>query len=175
MRSGDRTLKKQRTLRPTSNKVRVALFNILRAEIGGAVFLDLYAGTGAVGIDALVEGAAEVVFVEESRSSSGKVKALIEKLRLQDRARVFNRKAVPFIEWAELNSEAFDIIFLDPPYHTEEIMSALSAIGSSRILKQDGVVIAEHFVKRDLPDEFHTLHKIKDYHYGDTVLSFYRK
>ena len=175
MRPGDRTLKKQKTLRPTSNKVRGALFNILRAEIGGAVFLDLYAGTGAVGIGALEEGASEVFFVEESRGSAEKLRGLIEKMRLQQRATIVTRKAVPFIEWAELNSAVFDIIFLDPPYHTEEIMNALSAIGSSRILKQDGVVIAEHFVKRHLPDDFNTLHKIKDYHYGDTVLSFYKR
>ncbi len=69
----------------------------------------------------------------------------------------------------------FDIIFLDPPYNTDEIFYALSAIGRSSILIPNGMVIAEHFIKKQLPDNFDTLQKIKDYNYGDTILSFYIK
>ena len=78
-----------------------------------------------------------------------------------------------FIDWAELRGKTFDIVFLDPPYYTDEIMYALDAIGKSPILLQNGIVIAEHFRKKPLPDVFDRLHKIKDHKYGDTVLSYY--
>ncbi len=164
---------KERRIRPTSNKVREALFNILREKIINACFLDLYAGTGAVGIAALKEGASEVVFVESVRSYAVAIEALLKKLDFAGEASTITKKALPYIDWAEAGGVSFDIIFLDPPYHTDEIMSALTVIGKSRILAQDGIVIAEHFVKKLLPDRFNTLSKIKDYNYGDTVLSFY--
>ena len=172
---GNKIIKKRKTLRPTTGKVSEALFDILRMEIRDASFIDLYAGTGAVGIDALKEGASEVVFVEESKRNAEKISGLIEKLHLGERANVITKKVLPFIEWAELNGETFDIIFMDPPYHSDEILNALSAAGSSRILNDGGVVVAEHFAKRSLPDHINDLHKIKDYNYGDTVLSFYKK
>jgi 16S rRNA (guanine(966)-N(2))-methyltransferase RsmD len=165
--------KQRKTLRPTSNKVREALFNILREKTINAVFLDLYAGTGAVGLAALKEGASEVVFVESVRSYAGEIEALLEKSDFAGEASIITKKALPFIDWAEAGGLLFDIIFLDPPYHTDEIMSALTVIGKSRILANDGIIIAEHFVKKLLPDRFNTLNKIKDYNYGDTVLSFY--
>jgi 16S rRNA (guanine(966)-N(2))-methyltransferase RsmD len=168
-----KTFKKQKGLRPTTGKVREALFDILREKIENARFLDLYAGTGAVGIDALNEGASDVVFVEESSSYTKKISDLINKYRLTERASVFSKKVISFIERAELNKLSFDIIFLDPPYHTDEIFHTLSAIGRSNILNTDGIVIAEHFTKKQLPDRFDGLQKLKDYFYGDTILSFY--
>lgn len=167
--------KKRKTLRPTTGKVREALFDILRMEIREASFLDLYAGTGAVGIDALKEGASETVFVEESKSSARKINGLIDKLHFGERTKVITKKVLSFIEWAELNGNTFDIIFMDPPYHSDEILNALSALGTSQILNDGGVVIAEHFAKRSLPDDINDLHKVKDYNYGDTILSFYKK
>ncbi len=164
---------KERRIRPTSNKVREALFNILREKTINAVFLDLYAGTGAVGLAALKEGASEVVFVESVRSYAGEIEALLEKSDFAGEASIITKKALPFIDWAEAGGLSFDIIFLDPPYHTDEIISALTVIGKSRILANDGIVIAEHFIKVRLPDRFDKLSKIKDYNYGDTVLSFY--
>ena len=163
----------RKNLRPTSNKVREALFNILREKTFNSVFLDLYAGTGAVGIAALKEGASKVVFVESVRSYACEIEALFEKVDFAGEASIITKKALPFIDWAEAGGLSFDIIFLDPPYHTDEIISALTVIGKSRILANDGIVIAEHFVKKLLPDSFNTLSKIKDYNYGDTVLSFY--
>ncbi len=166
--------RKQNNLRPTSNRVREAIFDILRGNIEGTRFLDLYAGTGAVGLDALKEGAAEVIFVEESRRQCANISNVINKLHLPGRTEVINKKVLTFIEWAELEGVTIDIIFLDPPYHTEEINYALKAIGRSNILDQNGTVIAEHFSKRALPEKFDRLHKIKDYPYGDSILSFYR-
>lgn len=171
MKSGSRL----KSLRPTTAKVREALFNILRRKIENACFLDLYAGTGAVGIEALKQGASEVTFVEASRSSADDISKALSKFRFTVRARVITKKVLSFIEWAETNRTTFDIIFLDPPYHTEEILQVLSEIGRLNILRDNGLVIAEHFVKKQLPLEFNNLQKVRDYNYGDTVLSFYGK
>ncbi|GBD95494.1 MAG TPA: 16S rRNA (guanine(966)-N(2))-methyltransferase RsmD [Nitrospirae bacterium] len=170
-----KTFKKQKTLRPTTGKVREALFDILRGKIENTRFLDLYAGTGAVGIDALNEGAAEVVFVEESKGNAKKISEFMGEKRLSEKTAVITKKVLSFIDRAELNRFSFDIIFLDPPYHTDEIMHVLSAIEKSPLLKQKGIVIAEHFAKKKLPEKFDGLQKVKEYNYGDTVLSFYEK
>lgn len=111
-----RTTTKTKThpdLRPTSNKVREALFDILRSRIEGTRFLDLYAGTGAVGLDALKENVSEVMFVEESRRYSNSIGELIRNKHFTDKAKIINKKVLTFIEWAELESLSFDIIFPD--------------------------------------------------------------
>ncbi len=162
-------------LRPTSSKVREAVLNILGQRIQGARFLDLYAGTGAVGFEALSRGASEAVFVEISRKYTAGIQQTIKKCAFpSDNIQVFNKKSLSFIAWAVENVSSFDIIFLDPPYHTDEILDVLSAIGKSHVLRKEGVVIAEHFTKRQLPERFGGLHRIKDYIYGDSVLSFYK-
>ncbi len=160
-------------LRPTTGKVREALFNILRGKVEDSHFLDLYAGTGAIGIDALRERAANVVFVEKSIAYSNKIKALIDKQTFTGKAVVMNQNALSFIEWAKSNNMTFDIIFLDPPYHTEEVSLALTAIDSVNILDKGGTIIVEHFSKRKMPENLVTLQKIKDYNYGDSTLSLY--
>ena len=169
-----KTNKKKKTLRPTSGKVREALFDIMRGKIENARFLDLYAGTGAVGIEALNEGAGEVFFVEESRGNVRKIVERIKKYQDAHKTTVITKKAMSFIHWAALQELSFDIIFLDPPYHTDEIMHALAAVGPSHILAREGIVIAEHFTKNPLPDRLEGLRKVKEYHYGDTVLSFFQ-
>ncbi len=162
-------------LRPTSSKAREALFDILGQRIQGARFLDLYAGTGAVGLEAFSRGASEAVFVEISRKYTAGIKQTLTKCVFPSgNVQVLNKKTLSFIEQAEAAGSAFDIIFMDPPYHTEEIIHALSAIGMSHILRQDGVVVAEHFTKRQLPERFDRLQKVKDYRYGDTMLSLYK-
>jgi 16S rRNA (guanine(966)-N(2))-methyltransferase RsmD len=172
MKKGKQT--KGTSLRPTSNRVREALFDIIRSRVEGAVFLDLYAGTGAVGFNAINEGASKVFFVEAGKKNIIEINKLIEKKGIEEKTRVLTRKTVPFIEWAEEEGLSFDIIFLDPPYHTDEIIKAVSAIGRSNIIKESGIVAAEHFVKMKLPEQFGRLQRTKDYRYGDTVLSFYR-
>ncbi len=168
-------IKKQKNLRPTTGKVREALFNILRSSARNARFLDLYAGTGAVGIKALTEGASEAVFVEKNRECIKKIDKYIKKLGFSEKTNIVNRNVLSFIERAEMNNRTYDIIFLDPPYHEDEILQALSAIDKSAILGDNGIVIAEHFAKRQLPEKFDNLCKSRDYIYGDTVLSFYNK
>ena len=167
--------KKQKSLRPTTGKVRESLFNIIRGSIRNARFLDLYAGTGTVGFDALREGASATLFVDSSKACIKKIDALIQKHGLSEKAKSVHRNVLSFIERAEARSMTFDIIFLDPPYHTDEIIHALSAIDKSAILRDNGIVIAEHFTKKQLPDKFTDLYKSRNYDYGDTVLSFYER
>lgn len=170
-----KNIEKKRVVRPTTGKVREALFDILRGQVEKSRFLDLYAGTGAVGITALKEGASEVYFVEESKSYARHISNSVKKFRFSEKVRIISKKVLSFIDWAELNQLTFDIIFLDPPYQTDEILHTLSAIGLSDILESGGIVIAEHFTKKGLPEKFDKLQKVKDYYYGDTVLSFYEK
>jgi 16S rRNA (guanine966-N2)-methyltransferase len=167
--------KPQKSVRPTTSKAREALFDILRSRIKNARFLDLYAGTGAVGIEALKEGASEVVFVEGSRTNLKKLNETISRYNVEEKSRVIIKKALSFIETAEQDDQLFDIIFLDPPYHSDEVDLAMSTIGSSSILDAEGTVIAEHFKKKRLSDRFNNLKKTKEYNYGDTVFTFYKK
>jgi len=168
-----KTSKKQKGLRPTTGKVREALFDILRGRIENARFLDLYAGTGAVGINALNEGAAGVLFVEENKAHIKNIRELLQKHHVGDRAEITSQRVISFINRADQQDLTFDIIFLDPPYHTDEILNALEAIGRSALIKPEGLVIAEHFAKIKLPDSFDRLHKVKTYNYGDSVLSLF--
>ena len=170
-----KTNHKKPTLRPTTSKAREALFDILRNRIADARFLDLYAGTGAIGIEALKQGASEVVFVEVSKSNVKKINELIGKYDFKGKSMVINKKVLTYIETAEPANQKFDIIFLDPPYHTDEIEHAMSVISNAPILDKDGLVIAEHFKKRQLPDSINNLKKIKEYNYGDTVFTIFNK
>ncbi len=167
-------ISQHKTLRPTTGKAREAFFNILREKIDNARVLDLYAGTGAVGLEALKKGASEIIFVEVSRVYTKKINELIKKQGFAERACVITKNALSFIKWLETEISTLDIIFLDPPYHTNAIINVLSSMSKPQLFKQKGIVIAEHFKKRQLPEKFGSLQKVKDYIYGDTVLSLYQ-
>jgi len=159
-------------LRPTSAKVRQAIFNILGDRIIDAAFLDLYAGTGAVGIEALSRGAEKVFFVDDNSLRISIIKELVEKFGFKDRAKVVKDRASNFIKKSE---SVFDIIFVDPPYASGELDIILPLIDEGSILGDNGVVIAEHSSKKKLISEIGILRLIKTYKYGDTSLTLYRK
>ncbi|MCL4490514.1 MAG: 16S rRNA (guanine(966)-N(2))-methyltransferase RsmD [Nitrospirae bacterium] len=158
-------------LRPTSAKVRKAVFDILGAGIIDARFLDLYAGTGAVGIEALSRGAGRVVFVDENALRVKIIRELTEKFGFKDRADVIREKAAVFVKKAE---SVFDIVFVDPPYASEELQAILPLIDGREILSESGIVIAEHPSKISLPEIIGSLELGKRYKYGDTSLGVYR-
>lgn len=161
-------------LRPTSSKVREAIFDILRDRIIGSTFVDLYAGSGGVGIEALSRGAGCTVFVETNPLRIKIIEQLIDEFGFKDRARVRRSKAYDFLEREAKKGSSFDIIFLDPPYQSEELMKVLPLIGKTGLLKPNGILIAEHFSKRTLPEEIEGLRMVKSYRYGDTSLTLYR-
>lgn len=162
-------------LRPTSSKVRESVFNILRESIEDAVFADLYAGTGAVGMEAMSRGARTVYFVEADGRRAGKIEETIEGCGCRAKAVVVKKMAVEFIRRAEEEGPSFDIVFLDPPYRSTEMETVLPLVGEGRALNEGALVVAEHLSKQELPDEVGVLRKKKTYKYGDTTLTLYRK
>jgi len=157
-------------VRPTSDKVKQALFNILGEQVRGARFLDLFAGAGGIGLEALSRDAGQVVFVESARESLSAIRRNIESLGCTDRALVIASKAESFLKRP---SGPYEIIFLDPPYR-RELEPLLRLIAGSGIVKPGGLVIAEHFKKQPSPEHAGNLERYREAVYGDTVLAFYR-
>ncbi len=157
-------------VRPTSDKVKQALFNILGEKLEGSVFLDLFAGTGSIGIEALSRGAEKVTFVDDSRDSLQAVRRNIEQTGFIEQSDVVASHAEKFLR---KSSEQFDIIFLDPPY-TYEQGTLLNAVAGSAILKPDSIVVSEHFKKQHSPERAGRLVLYREAVYGDTVLAFYK-
>ena len=162
-------------LRPTSAKVREALFDILRNSIEEASFADLYAGTGTVGFEALSRGARHAVFVEPDGTRFKTIKGSVSALGFQDRSEVIKGEAWDFLKKSVGRGDTYDIFFLDPPYLSDEIEKVLPIIGEGNLLSERCVVIVEHFSKKKLPETAGTLKMEKTYRYGDTMLTFYRK
>jgi 16S rRNA (guanine966-N2)-methyltransferase len=156
-------------VRPTSDKVKQALFNILVEKVPGAVFLDLFAGAGGIGIEALSRGAERVVFVDGSRESLEIVRHNIEQAGFGERAELVLSKVEPFLK---KRSGPYDIVFLDPPY-VMEMLPLLQLVSGSGLLKHGAIVIAEHFKKQASPEKAGVLAMYREAKYGDTVLAFY--
>lgn len=166
---------KVKDMRPTSSKVREALFDIIKDRIEGASFVDLYAGTGTVGFEALSRGAHMAIFVEPNRLRAQAIKETAVQFGFCEKINVVEGKAVGFLKRASAEKKRFDIFFVDPPYFSEEIMKILPMIGEKRLLNDIGIVIVEHFFKRSLPELAGELKMIRSYRYGDTMLTLYRK
>lgn len=156
-------------VRPTSDKVKQALFNILGERVVDAAFLDLFAGAGGIGVEALSRGAKSVVFVDASRESLDIIKRNIEQAGFGDRAQVVPAKAGTFLKKP---SGPYDIVFLDPPY-AEELQPLLDQIAVAGLLNAGSIVIAEHFKKQPSPERAGALRLSREARYGDTVLAFY--
>lgn len=164
-------------LRPTSAKVREALFDIIRSEISGALFLDLYAGTGAVGFEALSQGAGRIVFVESDHQHYTSIVQCIERLNLAAQASAHKERALYYLKRSAGTGQLFDVIFADPPYASEEIPDLIKLADRSPVLREGGCLVIEHASKPPLPvpEELLSLRHVKDYRYGDTMLSLFRK
>ena len=156
-------------LRPTSDKLRETLFNILAPRIAGARVLDGYAGTGAVGIEALSRGAAHVTFIEQDRRAAALIAANLEKCRITDGYAIIGTSVLQGVE--RLRGEpAFDVILLDPPY-ASDIQDVLQQLGE--IVKPDGVVVLEHARKSTPPVAPGRLTRVREVRSGDSALTFY--
>lgn len=150
--------------RPTPDRLRETLFDILAPQIGGTVFLDAYAGTGAVGIEALSRGARHAIFLERSRAALEVIRRNLGALGLDARATVL---AGPVL--ATLRRYPADIVFADPPYESDAYTALLDAIAEAA----RPLAIIQHSVRRDLPDEHRGLERTRLLKQGDNVLSFY--
>jgi 16S rRNA (guanine(966)-N(2))-methyltransferase RsmD len=163
--------------RPTSDRLRETLFNVLAPRIEGAVFVDLYAGSGAVGIEALSRGAARVAFVERAPAALKVLEANLARLGLTAGFRVYPASVASFLRKAGRGAEAgFDLVFLDPPYDAaQEYTATLGLLGGAGagLLAARALVIAEHRRKERLEDRYGSLERTRLLEQGDASLSFY--
>ena len=158
-------------IRPTSDKLRETLFNILGPRVDGAVFLDGCAGVGAIGIEAISRGAAMVYFIDQSRKACQMIRQNLESLEIREGFKILEmdlKKGLRAIE------TPFDIAFVDPPYDYDDVYAdVLQWFGSSQRLSAEGLLILEHSKRKDLPDSAGTLQKIRSLVQGDAALAFY--
>ncbi len=159
-------------IRPTSEMVKEALFSILMNDIHSSVFVDLFAGTGAVGLEALSRGAKKVYLVDRSRDSIGIIKSNVNKIGCQSRVSIL---ASDYRIAMDRINEPVDILFADPPYEEGYNLEILDSISSSSILKDSGVIIIEHARKFKMPTIYKNLEAFKEKKYGKKALTFYRK
>jgi len=129
--------------RPTSDMAKEGLFNIISAEINGARFLDLFCGSGAVGLEALSRGAKEAVFVDSHRAAIQATKENVQKTHLHEKAEIMHCTVAQAIGKLSATGRVFDIIFLDPPYETSLVAETLQLLYSGNLLAQSGMIIAE--------------------------------
>ena len=161
-------------LRATSSKVRESIFNIIGPSIKGAVFADIYAGSGTVGMEAMSRGAKRVYFIEADRKRARDLTGLLAHCGCGDRADIKAMDAAAFIKYSEKAGLKLDIVFLDPPYGSGELDAVIPVLATGGALSNSAIVIAEHSKREALPDESGCLRKQKEYRYGDTILTLYR-
>jgi 16S rRNA (guanine966-N2)-methyltransferase len=162
--------------RPTSDRLRETLFNVVAARVPDSVWLDLFAGSGAVGIEALSRGARTSTFVESSSAAARIIRKNLQSLKIEEGFEVIEREAATALRMLDSQAVTYDFCFLDPPYRKmgdyEQILGFLS---QSRLLTPESLVIAEHDKHFDPGDGFGSLRRQRVLGQGDAVLSFYRR
>jgi len=161
-------------VRPLTDQAREALFNILGERVPESYFLDLFAGTGAVGIEALSRGATLAIFVEVNKRVVQVIRENLEIAGVSDRAEVYSVDALRAIKILDSKKARFDVIFIGPPYGSPALEEAMEKISNCGVLNKDGIIIAEHRAKQNIKEEFGNLKLVRSNRYGDTRLSFYK-
>lgn len=157
-------------VRPTTDKVKEAIFNIIQQEIYGAVCADLFAGTGNLGLEALSRGAKMCYFCDNSRESLNLIKTNVKKCGAQDKSVIL---AGDFSKGLARISEKVDIFFLDPPYSEGLYEKCLDTIESLDLLSDDGIIIAEHGIRDYVPEKIGNLEIVKERKYGKIMVTIY--
>ena len=158
--------------RPTADRVKEALFSIINFDIPGAKVLDLFGGTGQLGIEALSRGAASAVFVDAREDSCKLIRENLKRTKLESDAKVIRSD---YLDYLNRCREQYNIIFLDPPYAEVFLENAIKKITEIDILQSDGIIVAERPLGKELPWEFDGYTRSKDYKYGKVLLTIYRK
>ncbi|MGE5614724.1 MAG: 16S rRNA (guanine(966)-N(2))-methyltransferase RsmD [Bacillota bacterium] len=159
--------------RPTSARVKEALFNILAPRIAGSEVLDLFAGTGSLGIEALSRGAERAVFVDKSPGCCSVVRANLENTGFTSCAEVYSMDFSEGIRFLSREGRKFDLVFLDPPYNKNFIQEALNLIEKNDIIRTGGIIAAEHRKSDSLPERCGGLKVVDIRKYGDTMITIY--
>ena len=158
--------------RPTTDRVKEAMFSIINFDIPGARVLDLFGGTGQLGIEALSRGAKSAVFVDGSDKACALIKENLRRCKMEGEARVVR---ADYLDYLKHCREKFEIILLDPPYAEVFLENALKCISEIDILQSGGIIVAERPLGKELPWEFDGFTRSRDYKYGKTLLAIYRK
>lgn len=163
-------------MRPTSDRLRETLFDILGPAVEGAVFIDAYAGTGAIGIEALSRGASRAIFIEIARGAVRLIRANLQELGAGGAAEILQGDVVRSLERLKARGERADFLFLDPPYQDEEeYLRVVEFLGHSAPIAPSGLVIIEHRTTLALPEFAGKLESCRRVRQGDATLSFYRR
>ena len=166
---------KGQNLRPTAARVKEALFNILPHDLSGTKVLDLFAGTGNVTIEALSRGAAAAILVDSSVESGKAIRENLGRLHLTDRTKVWIMPVTRALRFLARHGETFDLIFLDPPYDYKWIDRTLRIIAGERLLRESGMLIAEHSIREKVEPRYDSLSLHDQRRYGSTLLSFFKQ
>jgi 16S rRNA (guanine(966)-N(2))-methyltransferase RsmD len=166
---------KGKSTRPTSGRLKKALFDILAPRLPGARVLDLFAGGGALGLEALSRGASRVTFVERGRSAVQVIESNLDKLGAADQAEILQYEARSALKLLGERTERFQLILLDPPYRVDIHDSVLGQIDRLSLLDIQGMVIVEHHHKRALADDYGSLKKVRQVRAGESCLTFFRQ
>ena len=158
--------------RPTIDRVKEALFSIINFDIPASNVLDLFGGTGQLGIEALSRGAKSAVFVDQREEACKLIKENLRRTKPEQDAKVVR---MDYLDYLKRCKDKFDIIFLDPPYAEVFLENALKCITEIDILQSGGIIVAERPLGKELPWEFEGYTRSKDYKYGKILLTIYRK
>ncbi len=162
-------------LRPTSDRLRETLFDVLGPSVEDSLFVDLYAGTGAVGIEAISRGARETIFVESSAKAARLIRENLKTLDVLSGAELIEAPALRGLERMATRRLLADFIFLDPPYEkSDEYGEVLEFLDASHLIAPRGIVIVEHYWRTAMPARLQRLECTRQLEQGDALLSFYR-
>lgn len=162
-------------LRPTSDRVKEALFSILGHDLTGFSVLDLFAGTGNLSIEALSRGASSVVLVDSSIQAGQLIRENLNRLGLSDRAEVVIKPATVAVRSLAARGFAFDLICLDPPYEKNWVGKVLAQLAEGVLLREGGIVVAEHSLREEVSGAYGHLRRTEERRYGETRLSFFMR
>ncbi|HEX4950681.1 MAG TPA: 16S rRNA (guanine(966)-N(2))-methyltransferase RsmD [Blastocatellia bacterium] len=160
-------------VRPTSDRLRETLFNVLSSGVEGARFVDICAGTGAVGIEALSRGAAHVTFIESNRRAAQVLSENLAHCGITENVKVINRDAISTLKYFSQHLLQFDYFYLDPPYDSELYSQVLWTLAKSRLIAEEGLVIVEHRKNYDLQPNYDFLRPYRQIIQGDSCLTLY--
>lgn len=158
--------------RPTTDQVKESIFNIIQFDIEGRRVLDLFGGTGQLGIEALSRGAASCTFVDQRKDAVSLIRSNLKLCQLSDRARVVQGEALSFLSTVR---EQYHLVFLDPPYQTDLLENAIKKIAEIDMLTENGIIICESPADKVLPELPHPYYKGREYRYGKIKITVYRK
>lgn len=161
--------------RPTTDKVKEAIFNMIGPYFEGGVGLDLFAGSGGLGIEALSRGLDKIIFVDKDGKAIHTIKTNIAACRLEDNSEVYRNDAERAIKALIKREAVFDYIFLDPPYKKQQLEKLVTTIDGEGLLASDGVIVCEHGSEISLPAKIGNLEQVKHEKYGIIAVSIYSK